>query len=157
MCDMCLCDACDPCLHLCDACLRAQFNGRVTPVVGGATGSDPPCHHLRHSGPPSCLVDHCEILRRNWDTNWDDWVDKKYCIEANRSYQEPCRLAECWTYRRHIVCGHTWYLSRVPRACSCKFFLAGVNFCRFNAKNWQFTVYFAVITQKIGNLLCILS
>ena len=22
---------------------------------------------------------------------------------------------------------------------------------------WQFTVYFAVITQKIGNLLCILS
>ena len=35
--------------------------------------------------------------------------------------------------------------------------LAGVNFYRFNAKNWQFTVYFAVITQKIGNLLCILS
>ena len=33
----------------------------------------------------------------------------------------------------------------------------GVNFYRFNAKNWQFTVYFAVITQKIGNLLCILS
>ena len=39
----------------------------------------------------------------------------------------------------------------------CKFFLTGVNFYRFNAKNWQFTVYFAVITQKIGNLLCILS
>ena len=35
--------------------------------------------------------------------------------------------------------------------------LPGVNFYRFNAKNWQFTVYFAVITQKIGNLLCILS
>ena len=35
------------------------------------------------------------------------------------------------------------------------FFLAGVNFYRFNAKNWQFTVYFAVITQKIGNLLVI--
>ena len=33
----------------------------------------------------------------------------------------------------------------------CKFFF------RFNAKNWQFTVYFAVITQKIVNLLCILS
>ena len=32
-----------------------------------------------------------------------------------------------------------------------------VNFYRFNAKNWQFTVYFAVITQKNGNLLCILS
>ena len=30
-------------------------------------------------------------------------------------------------------------------------------FFRFNAKIWQFTVYFAVITQKIDNLLCILS
>merc|ERR1711952_179373 len=40
---------------------------------------------------------------------------------------------------------HTSYLSRTPRICSCKFFLAGVNFYRFNAKNWQFTVYFVVI------------
>ena len=38
-----------------------------------------------------------------------------------------------------------------PRVFSCKFFLAGVNVYRFNATNWQFTVYFAVITQKIGN------
>ena len=38
-----------------------------------------------------------------------------------------------------------------------KKFWAGVNLFRFNAKIWQFTVYFAVITQKIGNLLCILS
>merc|ERR1712016_179751 len=52
---------------------------------------------------------------------------------------------------------HTSYLSRKPREILCKFFLAGVNFYRFNAKNWQFTVYFAVITQKIGNFLCILS
>ena len=51
----------------------------------------------------------------------------------------------------------TSYLSRTPRIYSYKFFLAGVNFYRFNAKNWQFTVYFAVITQKIGNFLCILS
>ena len=36
-------------------------------------------------------------------------------------------------------------------------FFAGENFYRFNAKNWQFTVYFAVITQKFGNFLCILS
>ena len=35
---------------------------------------------------------------------------------------------------------HTWYLSRAPREYPCKFFLAGVNFYRFNAKNWQFTV-----------------
>ena len=52
---------------------------------------------------------------------------------------------------------HTSYLSREPRVHSCKIFLAGVNFYRFSVKNWQFTVYFAVITQKIGNLLCILS
>merc|ERR1711963_1390549 len=43
---------------------------------------------------------------------------------------------------------HTSYLSRTPRIYSCKFFLAGVNFFRFNAKIWQLTVYFAVITQK---------
>ena len=52
---------------------------------------------------------------------------------------------------------HTWYLSRTPRIYSCKFFLAGVNFYRFYAKNWQFNVYFAVIMQKNCNLLCILS
>ena len=52
---------------------------------------------------------------------------------------------------------HTSYLSRTRGRCPCKFFLAGVNFYRFNTKNWQFSVYFAVRTQKIGNLLCILS
>ena len=31
---------------------------------------------------------------------------------------------------------HTSYLSRTPRIYSCKFFLAGVNFLRFNAKIW---------------------
>ena len=55
-----------------------------------------------------------------------------------------------------IMFGHTSYLSRTPQIYSCKFFLAGVNLYRFNA-NWQFTVYFNVITQKIGNFLCILS
>ena len=35
---------------------------------------------------------------------------------------------------------HTWYLLREPQEYPCKFFLAGVNFYRFNAKNWQFTV-----------------
>ena len=49
---------------------------------------------------------------------------------------------------------HTSYLSPEPREFSCKFFLAGVNFYRFNAKNWQFTVYFAVITQKLA-IFCV--
>ena len=52
---------------------------------------------------------------------------------------------------------HTSYLSREPQEFSCKFFLAGVNFYRFNGKNWQFTVYIAVITLKIGIFLCIFS
>ena len=34
------------------------------------------------------------------------------------------------------------------------FFWAGVNFYRFNAKNWQLTVYFAVITQKLA-IFCV--
>ena len=65
------------------------------------------------------------------------------CLASLRVLSWPAWLwiLSCWS--------HTWYL--------CKFFLAGVNFYRFNAKNWQFTVYFAVITQKIGNFLCILS
>ena len=33
---------------------------------------------------------------------------------------------------------HTSYLSREPRVYPCKFFLAGVNFYRFNAKSWHF-------------------
>ena len=53
---------------------------------------------------------------------------------------------------------HTWYLSRIPRIYPCKFFLAGVNFYRFNAKNWHFrqilrekmAFFFTDLTQKIG-------
>ena len=45
---------------------------------------------------------------------------------------------------------HTSYLSRAPRVYSCKFFLVGVNFYRFNAENWQFTVYFVVIYAFFG-------
>ena len=42
------------------------------------------------------------------------------------------------------------YLSRNPRIYPCKFFLAGVNFYRFNAKNWQFNVYIVVIYAFFG-------
>ena len=43
---------------------------------------------------------------------------------------------------------HSWHtsnLSRVPRVYPCKKILAGVNFYRFNTKNWQFSVYFNII------------
>ena len=49
-----------------------------------------------------------------------------------------------WLERRE---GLTSNLSRIPRVYLCKFFLAGVNFYRFNAKNWHFSTDF---TRKSG-------
>ena len=56
---------------------------------------------------------------------------------------------------------HTSYLSRTPRTCPCKFFLAGVNFYRFNAKKWHFrqilrekVAFFTDLTRKIGVFRC---
>ena len=45
-----------------------------------------------------------------------------------------------WTFFTNHGLLHTWYLLRAPREYPCKFFMACVNFYRFNAKNWQFTV-----------------
>ena len=44
---------------------------------------------------------------------------------------------------------HTWYLSRIPRIYPCKFFLAGVNFYRFNAKNLHFR---QILREKVAFL-----
>ena len=57
-----------------------------------------------------------------------------------------CQLLEEMTYTIYEVSKddmrfqHTSYLSREPRVYPCKFFLAGVNFYRFKAKNWRFSV-----------------
>ena len=65
----------------------------------------------------------------------------------------------CW----HILlyCGHTSYLPRTHGRCPCKFFLDGVNFYRFNAKNWHFrqilrekVAFFTDLTRKIGVFRC---
>ena len=55
---------------------------------------------------------------------------------------------------------HTSYLSQTPQTCLCKEKLPGVNFYRFNAKNWRFFtdltrkigVFFTDLTRKIGVL-----
>ena len=97
-----------------------------------------------------------------------DQMDPKYALGGPKLIAWTWRsLLKSWSYTSNPCiyfsilldwrADHTSYLSREPWEFSCKFFLSGVNFYRFNAKNWQFTVYFAVITQKIGNLLCILS
>ena len=89
-------------------------------------------------------------------------------LVGNDPQKKPfiCLSPACTSQQSQLSCNnlsfnctlkHTWYLSLAPWAYPCKFFLAGVNFYRFNANNLQFTVYFAVITQKIGILLCILS
>ena len=88
-------------------------------------------------------------LNQPWDTETAVYTEPQI---SHVFFKIPKNIATAF-----FVWYHTWYLSRAPRACSCKIFLAGVIFYIFNAKNWQFTVYFAVITQKIGNLLCILS
>ena len=44
----------------------------------------------------------------------------------------------CQFFGTTAVFRHTSYLSREPRVYPCKFFLAGVNFYRFSAKNWHF-------------------
>ena len=42
---------------------------------------------------------------------------------------------------------HTSYLSREPRVYPCKKILAGVNFYRFNAKNWHFR---QILREKVA-------
>ena len=42
---------------------------------------------------------------------------------------------------------HTSNLSREPRVYPCQFFLAGVNFYRFNAKNWHFR---QILREKVA-------
>ena len=58
----------------------------------------------------------------------------------------------------HPILEHTSNLSRIPRIYPCKFFWAGVNFYRFNAKNWHFrqilrekvAFFFTDLKRKIG-------
>ena len=76
--------------------------------------------------------------------------------EEQTNFHQPNFSRSAIKKNMRQILNHTSYLSWAHERGSCKFFVAGVNFYRFNAKNWQFTVYFAVITQKIGNLLCIL-
>ena len=74
----------------------------------------------------------------------------------------PHLYLKTWCVRATYVCScHTSYLSQEPRVYPCKFFLAGVNFYRFNAKNWHFrqilrekVAFLTDLTQKIGIFRC---
>ena len=109
-----------------------------------------------------CRCRRFEVIHRVCSGAWGVVTPK---TDVSISWKVTLCVPRLGAGRRTQVCSgrygqsaaHTSYLSRTPRTCPCKFFLAGVNFYRFNTKNWQFSVYFAVRTQKIGNLLCILS
>ena len=76
---------------------------------------------------------------------------KKLCISWTLKTTFRLKI-KCWamkTPQAKVLCmccereltswvKHTSYLSRIPRIYPCEFFLAGVNFYRFNAKNWHF-------------------
>ena len=83
---------------------------------------------------------------------WIPWQAMSVCnldlnylppgVRPQRSYMLCNEMVEFDVLGNDSWCSHwhTWYLSRTPRVYSCKFFLANVNFYRFNAKNWQLTV-----------------
>ena len=53
-----------------------------------------------------------------------------------------CHQIPSWTFTfleaLFVFMMHTSYLSQTPQTCLCKKKLPGVNFYRFNAKNWRF-------------------
>ena len=103
------------------------------------------------------LSANCQVVPSIWHkTEKHIWKHLKHWTDGERQQTTTSKQLKCMIYEGKLCIWHTSYLSRTPRINSCNFFLAGVNFFRFNAKIWQFTVYFAEITQKIGNLLCIL-
>ena len=74
-------------------------------------------------------------------------------------------LCAFWCSQDEMLCVlcniHTSYLSRTRGLCPCKFFLAGVNFYRFNAKIWHFRqilreklAFFTDLTRIIGVFGC---
>ena len=89
------------------------------------------------SGWSSLFIPYCTTLERReihkplkylqllWDQQW-------LILSIRYIARSPLKREYC---RRN---SHTSYLSWTPRIYSCKFFLAGVNFYRFNAKNWRF-------------------
>ena len=126
----------------------------------------------------SCFINQSSQTHPR-STTWSCSVPATSDQSSTRKCESFCDIITCWTnisftsltVSFEIGFNVLEFLNRawlgqncIPHICHeptsearVNYFLAGVNFYRFNAKNWHFTVYFAVITQKIGNLLCILS
>ena len=57
------------------------------------------------------------------------------------------RNSQIFCNSNNIGSAHTSYLSRTRGRRPCKYFLAGVNFYRFNAKNWHFR---QILREKVA-------
>ena len=96
------------------------------------------------------IFDYSRIQSNKFGQNWtrmDNSGSQRVSLQSTTSGRLGSKVAmSCGPVdsldiiRKYSSRDHTWYLSRLLRACPCKFFLAGVNFYRFNTKNWQFTV-----------------
>ena len=82
----------------------------------------------------ACCLHHCEI------NMWSKQLKKKLTANTGSigcwsSFLVECIVVECCY---DVIIPHNCHGRRGRRPC--KFFLAGVNFYRFNVENWQFTV-----------------
>ena len=89
------------------------------------------------SPPPRCcdigLVDHLVILAPG--TDWTVLNTSSAVAVLVEGVHMSIPSMSIYPY---ICMDHTFYLSQTPQTCLCKKKLAGVNFHRFNAKNWRF-------------------
>ena len=72
---------------------------------------------------------------------WEIWP------ESNENHQYLILISLRLDGNPLLGSKHTSYLSREPRVYPCRFFLAGVNFYRFNAKNWHFR---QILREKVA-------
>ena len=79
-----------------------------------------------------------EVMNLGYSTSWPEAKNLLYLVQfmVLNSFCENTPIILSISQKKK----HTSNLSREPREYPCKFFLAGVNFYRFNAKNWQLTV-----------------
>ena len=90
--------------------------------------------------------------------NHFEWIPDCEILTSKRQILDIVTIINGYGHNPHQ---HTSYLSRTHGRCPCKFFLAGVNFYRFNAKNWHFrqilrekVAFFTDLTRKIGVFRC---
>ena len=119
---MCLCDSCNPhpwavCALKLDLWDTFLLTSRI-PIRRGC----PPFSII--SGPPESPL-HASVINPS-------------VREAVYSHSSSTCTYHDFFNCRNWWWAHTSYLSRAPRVYPCKFFLAGGNFYRFNAKNWHF-------------------